>query len=1300
MKKYIVYLFVCLEYLSFAQVERKYIPSSSNNEKTIQWQVPQKMFVEGIGTLDFIFFDKANFDIVNHYLPIYFETIKLPLSASSAEIKIINPVFESLSENEITILNSYSSDNLIYIKENIFPEVSISYFKKNPYVNVQFIPIRKNNVTGKLEKLISFNLQTEPIINPEWKKTWQSNRIYASESVLAVGNWYKIAVTSDGIYKLDYSFFQSIGIDNASINPKNIRIYGNGGGQLPFANSSFRYDDLQENAIMVFGENDSKFDTTDYVLFYGQSQHRWKYNNTDQKFHHHLNIYSDTTFYFITTDLGAGKRIATQSSSSLTANTIISSFDDFMFHELEAKNFLKSGRTWFGETFDILTSYSFPFNFPNIDPFSKAYIKVTMAARKDKTAANFSISTGNTASIFSCNGVETSNIYGPYYSTCWDSILFFPTSDNVIVNITKQTPLPAIGWLNYIEVNVRRAMSMSGSQMIFRDIKSVAPGNVSQFIISNTFSSLKIWEVTDPINVKLQATTLNGTNAEFILPTDSLREFIAFNEQSFLTPKKSGRVLNQNLHSIPQTDFVIVVHPLFLNQANSLAALHRTKDGLTVAVVTTEQIFNEFSSGAQDVSAIRDFAKMFYDRAADSTKLPRYLLLFGDGSYNLKSTVNNTNFIPAYESGNSSDPMSSYVSDDFFGMLDDTEGDWDVVCGRLDIGIGRLPVKTPGEAEAAVNKIIRYTSVPGIIETENSCSSEACYGLGDWINTICFAADDEDGSAHLTQADAIAKKADALHHQSNINKIYLDAYHQVSTPGGERYPDATAALMRQMDKGALIVNYTGHGGELGWAHERFLETYHINSWKNKCRLPFFFTATCSFSRWDNPALTSAGELTFLNAEGGAIGLITTTRTVQGSANFTLNNYFYDYVFKPLPNGEKPRMGDLNMLTNNSVPPCDLNHRCFSFLGDPALALSYPRYNVVTTEINGKTINVPDTINALSLVTIRGEVRDSSGNLLSNFNGILFPAVYDKPAKITTLSNDANSPPVIFTLQKNILFKGKVNVTNGQFTFSFIVPKDITYNFGKGKISYYAHNGFQDASGYFEDFIIGGINAAAAQDVTGPDIKLYINDDKFVFGGMTNSDPKIYVVLNDSNGINIAGSGIGHDITAVLDGNNTMPIVMNDYYESDMNSYKKGSIRYPLSDLNEGTHTLLVKAWDVYNNSSSSYTEFVVSESAQLALSHVLNYPNPFTTKTSFYFEHNKCCEYMDVDLQIYTVAGKKVKSIHQLVNMNGYRSNPIEWDGTDDFGDRIGRGIYIYRIRVKTSSGEIAEQFEKLVILK
>jgi len=1285
---------------SFSQLNRNFDQNLGVFTK-IEWENVIVHEVPGVGKRSMLRFNTAHYDLEKHLMPIFVQRHKMQPGTKIAEAIISNETYEPLNETELAALKSnLNFKNTSQSIDNIKASVEIGYIKKQPYAFVQFIPVRRNPSTGQYEKLISFSLNV--VATEISDRSNSTSKIVAANSVLSSGNWHKISVATDGIYKMDYTFLKKLGLNLDSINPKDIRIYGNGGGQLPFANAGFRYDDLQENVISVFGENDGKFDSTDYVLFYGQSQHRWKYSSADNRFHHLLNIYSDTTYYFITTNLGIGKRIANQVSLTSTPTHTVTSFDDYKFHEQDGVNLLKSGREWLGETFDILSSYNFTYSFPNIDATSKAYVKINVAARADSPGSNFSWSAAGNSSSFNVPAVNTSDIYGIYYRVVADTLSFFPSSGSIPITISKTSPSPSIGWLNHIEVNARRQLSMNGNQMNFRDRISAGTGNISQFIISNASSALQVWDVTNPLTCFLQQGTLTGSAFSFRLSSDTLKEFVVFNGQSIPAPKDEGVVQNQDLHGLPQSDFLIVTHPNFLSHANELADIHRTRDNMTVSIATTTEVFNEFSSGAQDVSAIRDFVKIFYDRAKDSTQLPKYLLLFGRGSYDLKSKNNNTNFVPAYESLNSDSPTISYPSDDFYGMLDSNEGNWDFTSDVLDLGIGRIPVISVVDANHIINKIRIYTSVPGTIETGNSCSTDNCTGFGDWSNVLTFIGDDEDGSDHAEQADIIATKIDTTYNNYNLDKIYFDAYQQVVTPGGERYPDATEAFKRRMERGTLIVNYTGHGGELGWAHERFLEIHHINSWTNKCKLPLFFTATCEFSRWDDPGRVSAGELTLIHSGGGGIGLMSTTRVVYSGPNFTLNNNFYNHIFVPMSNGKMPRLGDLQMLTKNDMAPNQINHRNFSLLADPALSLKYPDYDVITTYINGTPANalVPDSIHALSHVTIQGEVRDKNGVLLTNFNGVIYPTVYDKAATITTLGNDVGSPIIKFLLQKNILFKGKASVTNGLFTFSFVVPKDIAYNFGKGRISYYAHNGFEEASGAFEGFIIGGTDSTASTDVDGPEIKLYMNDEKFIHGGITSANPKIYAVVNDLNGINTAGSGIGHDITAVIDGNNAKPIVLNDYYESEMNDYKKGSVRYPLSDLEEGHHTLTVKVWDVYNNSSTATTEFVVASSAELALKHVLNYPNPFTTHTSFFFEHNQSCTAMDVQIQIFTVSGKLVKTIQQQVTMEGFRSDPIGWNGKDDFGDNLGRGVYVYRLRAKTAAGETAEQFEKLVILK
>ena len=1290
--RFTLFLILFWEGVAFSQSQL------SNSLYHIVWNSPSTVKISETETQHYLSFNGAQYDYIDDFLPRYSQKKTLSGNEQSFSASLVNPLYDELSNEEIALIKKPEK-----IESQIKVQTSVLTTQKNPYGVISFIPIRKNAGTGKFEKLISFELSFIP--GASAKSGSRSVHTYAANSVLQSGDWYKIAISSDGIYKLSYSFLQNLGINMSAINPKNIRIYGNGGGMLPELNSVQRPDDLVENAVYVQGESDNVFNTNDYVLFYGKGPNTWSYNNAAcPNFSHTLNLYSDSAYYFITADQGAGKRIQTQASSALPVTHTIIGFDDYAFHENDNVNFIQSGREWFGEYFENNPSYNFSFSFPNIDGNFPVTVKTNIASRCFTSSAIYSVSSqsGSTSLSIASTTDDQLSDYAELGSGCYS---FTPnnSTSTITVNITKQTA-DAVAWLDYIEVNARRQLIMDGNQLIFRDTKSVGLGNIAQYNLTSNFP-IQVWDITDISNIRLQEVTASGTNNQFTLPSDILRQFIAFSGSSYYTPSAIGKIVNQNLHALSNKDFIIVTYPDFYQEAMQLAAYHENADALSAVVITTQQIFNEFSSGAQDICAIRDFVKMFYDKASSASEMPKYLLLFGDGSYDYKNRVSsNTNYIPTYESDNSISPTLSYVSDDWYGLLDDNEGLW--THDAVDIGIGRFPVKSKSEAQTAVNKVLNYVKT-GVSSgsASSACSNQASATcLGNWRNVVCFMADDEDEDLHITQANQLATLVDTTDNDYNIDKIYLDAYLQDATPGGDRYPGVVDAINERIDKGALIINWTGHGGVLGLAHERIVDIAQINKWSNLNKLFLFYTASCEVSRYDDPARTSAGEYIFLNPNGGAIALFSTVRVVYADQNFTLNQDFYDVAFKPI-NGRMPRLGDLYLYikTQSGGDSLSINTRNFTLLGDPALTLAYPKFEVATDTINSLAVSASrlDTVKALSIFTVSGHINDNNNVLLSTYNGFLYPTVYDKSQNITTLSNDgtALSPPFTFKLQKNILYNGKVSVNNGYFKFSFVVPKDIAYQYGIGRISYYAENGYQDAAGFYEKILIGGSNDKAVADVVGPEVNLYLDDIKFVFGGLTNENPDLYSIMKDANGINTVGNGIGHDITAVLDGSLDKAIVLNDYYQTDLNSYKSGTIRYPFIDLSEGKHTLKFKVWDVYDNSSESYTEFIVSKSAQLALSHVLNYPNPFTTRTQFYFEHNRCCTILDVEIQVFTVAGKLVKNISQFVNTEGFRSDPIEWDGRDDFGDKIGKGVYIYRVKVQTSDGSIAEKYEKLVIL-
>jgi len=1283
-----ILFFVCIAALGKAQIVV---------EEQLNWTgVTEYKFTEAV-TISTLGFDGASFD--NEYLlPVYHTTKRLNGRPARVNVSISEQVFESVSSQERAALNIDGIAGSIIIESNVGFERGVAY------AIVSFIPLRKSD-NGIVEKLVSFKLE----ISSTGSAPANARGSRTTSSVLASGDWYKIGVPRDGVYRIDYNFLQNAGIDVAGINPNQLNIYGNGSGLLPRQNSEFRHDDLQLNAIEIVGGGDGSFDPGDYILFYAKGPHSWTYNENDQEFRHTKHLYSDSSYYFIGIDIDAPKRINTVNSTDIPANVNVSSFDAYMFHELDLVNLIKSGRNFYGEHFDIQNTYSFSgdaFTFPNLSPGAIAKVRVDLAGRTLGVSnfSNFNVSVvGQVSDAGSIQGV--SPVYtAPFARQAAKRVDFVPNNPafNVKVDFSPSAS-SSKAWLNFISINVRRQLIMTGNHMIFRDIQSVGPGNVAQFNLENAQAVNYIWEVTDPINVRNIGLFSAGSVKSFRLPTNELREFVAFTGNQLPAPIFFGQVPNQNLHALgiqQPIKMVVVTHPRFYSEAMELADFHTSHptDPVYTEVVTTNQVYNEFSSGTPDITAIKDFMRMFYNRAGgDSTLMPNYLLLFGDGSYDNRSRAeSNTNFILTFQSEDSFSPIASFVSDDYFGLLDDNEGE----SGNdlVDIGIGRMTVKTKQEAKDVVRKVKHYMSQDFNAEVAH-CSGVGTSVFGEWRNRVVFVGDDEDSNIHMSQSNQLAKIIEENHPQYNVTKIFLDAYPQQTTPGGQRYPDVNEAIRQNVEKGALIVNYVGHGGEVGWAHERILDVSTIRNWTNFNSLPLFVTATCEFSRYDDPARTSAGEYVLINGAGGGIALLTTTRLVFSNDNFTLNKKFYEFA---LQDGAIPdlRLGDMLRYTKRALSSSNTNHRNFALLGDPALRLAYPQKDVFTSSITDTLGNPLDTLKALSNVKVTGYVGETNGTLLPNFNGVVTVTVFDKQTTVQTLANDGGNP-FTYKDQKNVIYRGKAAVENGLFNFSFIVPKDINFNVDStGRISYYAVSADYDAHGYKNGVVIGSTDLNAAADNTGPVVELYMNDENFVFGGTTDENPLIYARVFDDSGINTVGTGIGHDLTAMLNESSSNVIVLNDYYESDLNTFRSGTINYPLNELPQGQHKLRLKVWDVHNNSGEGYTEFLVAESENFVINHLLNYPNPFTTYTEFFFEHNQACSFLNVQIQVFTVSGKLVKSINTISNTNGFRVDPIPWNGRDDYGDQLARGVYVYKVKVRNPSGEQVEKFEKLVLLK
>ena len=1096
-------------------------------------------------------------------------------------------------------------------------------------------------------------------------------------SVLSSGKWFKISTNQSGIYKLNYSSLVSMGVAVNNLKISSIKLYGNGGGMLPKLNSDFRHNDLVENAINIFDSNNNGvFENGDYILFYGQSPHIWEYDAESSLFKHETHLFSDAVNYFLTTDNQSfGKRIVQKIALQNPVKTI-TSFNAFSFHELELENLIQSGKEWFGERFNNQISQSFYFSFPNLELTSPITVKTAVAARSLSPSV-FSVAiNSNPLQTISVQNI-TSTYATEYAKASSKTSVFIASSSDLSIDIKySSADNGALSWLNFIEINSRRKLKMSGKSLSFRDAASIE-NEVASFEISNANVGISIWDVTDPTSIKIMPSSINASKLSFNDSINQLHEYIAFDNSAYLTPVLLGEVANQNLHNIPANiEYVIVSHPNFLVPAKRLADFHQAKDDISSIVVTPQQIYNEFSSGVQDVSAIRDFLRFLYKRPNSKLK---YVLLFGDGSYDPKNRVaENTNFIPTYQSLNSTHPTFSYVTDDYFGLLDDNEGEFNN--DLVDVGIGRFPVSTLSQANVLVDKVERYY---------------ARESFGSWRNDIAFIADDgdaNDGNTHMWQADTLANIVADNYYGVNISKVYLDNYLQESTPGGPRSEAAQNAINNRVDKGSLLINYTGHGGPLGWTQERILELDQINSWDNGSKLPLFMTATCKFSYFDNPEQTSAGEYLLLNPNGGAIALLSTTRLVYSDPNYKLNKHFIKVLFEKKDNGEFPRLGDVfkqtKVLSGTSV-----NNRNFTLLGDPALCLAYPEYEIETT-------SVLDTLKALGEVTIIGEVIGENGKL-STFNGTVYPTVYDKEIIRTTLGQESCTP-MPYRDQNNILYKGAASVIQGNFSFSFVVPRDIAYNYGAGKISYYAVSDDQvpvDAAGSDVGFIIGGTADEITYDYEGAELEIYMNTRNFSDGGITDQNPVLLADIYDFSGVNMVGNGIGHDITAILDGNTANPYVLNDFYESDKDNYTRGVIRFPFYNLSKGEHTLTLKLWDIFNNSSEATITFFVADEKEFTISDFNNYPNPFSNSTDIYFQHNRPDQNLDVIMEIYSITGTLVKKYEESYVDNGYRVGPIKWHANDDYGGRLNAGMYIAKLRVSSPDGDFASKSIRIILL-
>lgn len=1207
----------------------------------------------------------------------------------------------------------YADQGSLSVVNIKYAEVSEIELRKLPLENIP-TEVRSSIASSSAGGIIYTTLGISPVVrtNQGYRKITSfsieyayrnqgllSTRIPIANSVLSTGNWFRFKVETTGVHRIDKDFLNDLGMNTEGIDPRNIKIYGNGGKPLPLVNEENTIFDLPENAIQIVGEQDGSFDNEDFILFYGISTTGYDAENDTNH-----NPYSDDSFYFITADGGAGRRVVPMVEPTGAPDIIISQFNDYKFHELDQESPAKVGRRWYGNRFDIENEQTFDFEFPNIVNGQLMNVTIKAAA-----ASESSTSMALSVNGVSLNPLVFSPIDDPTLLVSRNFIGTIPASSETVTidMIYNNSGNPSsIGYLDYISIEALRQLVGSNEQFSFRFNDVTTLSGIGEYQLSNAATYTQVWDVTNTASIFSKQNNAGTSSFSFKANLGELRQYIAVHPNDYFIPIQVGnpRVVNQNLKGtifdgpgggFQDIDYLIVTAPFLLQPALRLANHHQNLSGLRVKVVTTDKIYNEFSSGKQDIGAIRNFIRYIYENASSTSDRVKYICLLGDTSVDYKDRLTgNNNIIPTFHTLNSESTFTSFMSDDFFGLMDPNEGRVGSI-EKLDIAMGRIVADNVGLANTLVDKVISYTSRGS---------------SGNWRNNLVIVSDDVDAAWEF---NSIQVSLDALGDQVsfekpflNVKKIHSDAYQQESSAGGDRYPEVNQEFINALEVGALIVDYFGHGGEDGLAKEFIWTKQTGQELVNPDRFSCILTVTCEFTKFDNPQRITAGELAYWNDQGGAVSMITTTRSIGVSLGVRFNQDLAIELFGYGTNDFKTPAEALRLAKNVEGSP---NRRVIFYVGDPAMSLAFPRQQVRLTTLNDVPIaQATDTLKALSRIRIGGEVADEFGNPISNYNGTAQVKIFDKNVERATLGNDDVRDPdtnelmiMNFTTLGEVLFNGQATISDGQFEFEFVVPRDIQIPVGKGRVSLYAQreNSLEDHTGFNLELKIGGLNENAPEDNVGPSIRLFMNDETFVSGGVTNDSPILIAKLEDENGINTA-SGIGHDLIAILDGDEANPIVLNEYYQADVDNFMKGTASYRLRNLEEGLHTLTLKAWDVYNNSSTADIQFIVAGDDSLEISRVLNYPNPFVSYTEFWFNHNRPFEPLEVQVQVFTVTGKVVWTKNQIVTTDGFLSRDVVWDGRDDFGDRIGKGVYVYKLTVKsTLTNQQVEKFEKLVIL-
>lgn len=1117
---------------------------------------------------------------------------------------------------------------------------------------------------------------------------------YASASVLAEGRWVKIKVAESGIHQITQSTLSSWGFNDIS----KVKIYGYGGAMISESLDNKSIDDLPQ--VPTF-QSDGK------ILFYAQGPVSWQYASTGLlRYGQQINPYSLYGYYFVTdTDTLEPAALESTGKAESADDKLITTFPERLFHEEDFTAPSTTGRIILGEDFLYTKTRDFDFNLTGIDGNKKAIVKVQFMAMPRSADAYLNISSGENQIGSIRFGKNTDTEYGIGVLGTGSYSIDMDGEDLNLRLAFNGSGVVDLANLDYITINYVRRLEIDRNEFYFRSFTTSCRDSV--FSLAGASTKLQIWDITTAHAPKTVAFQESGGSAYFRQTESGKREYVAFDPTaSYPSPTSEGAIANQNLHGTETPTMLIITPSAFISEAERLAELHRNTDGMKVQVVTDQAVYNEFSSGTPDAMAYRKISKMWYDRSINedeySNEKYRYLLLFGRCVFDNRQVTSNGKSarypkLLTWESENSTSKSSSFNSDDVFGFLEDgTDVSKINIYKTLNIGIGRIPVKSIDEARIAVDKIYSYAS-----DTD----------LGDWKSRIMVIADNGDNGIHMNRSNDGVESLEANGADKyNISRVYLDAYDAGSS---YTFPEAREQMYRNFRNGVIFASYLGHGNPVSWTHNGLLRWQDIENEFYYKHLPLLYTGTCEFTPWDSPDV-SGGEELFLNGQGGAIGLITASRATGMDANGVLLMALGKHMFAPLPNGEMPRIGDVlrnakndpiyNKPNGSSGSSGNASHSLkYALIGDPALRLNYPKHQISVTSINGIEVsedNMPE-IQARQEVEIKGKVTDNSGALLTDFTGLLSVSIFDAEMSVSTYGkgdSDSDDAGAVVTYQDhpNRLYVGNDSVKNGEFSIKFRMPTSIVNNYTPAMAIFYAESNGIDALGKNENFYAYGFDTTDNGDTEGPEITLLaLNGESFKDGDTVNETPFLLASFRDESGINLSTFDIGHAITLILDNKTTISGLEN-YYTQD--SEKNGRIQYQMDELSEGPHTLKLRVWDVYGNYSEKEISFNVEKGQKPSLFRIYTTSNPAKTSADFYIEHNRPDALLNVTLYVYNLMGQTVWTTTTTGRSDMYTSMPITWDLTDGTGRRVNRGIYLYRATVSTDGGEESSICQRIAV--